>query len=132
MKSIQEFGAIYLHKAPVDGRKWIHGLAAIVESQMKVNAFGGGLFVFINRRKKIIELLYWDKSGFAIWMKRLEEERFRWPNKFEGDVVNMTPQQLSWLLDGFDITRMKPHATLTPSVMVVKSCQFLCKYPRRF
>jgi transposase len=112
MKSIHEFNCTYLHKAPVDGRKMINGLAAIVQSEMGTSPFGGGLFAFTSRRRDMIKLLYWDKSGFALWMKRLEKEKFRWPFKMDGDVVTLSSQQLAWLLDGIDITRMKPHATL--------------------
>lgn len=112
MKSIHDFENILLHKAPVDGRKMINGLAALCESQLGLNPFSGGIFVFINKRRDVIKLIYWDRSGFALWMKRLEEEKYRWPLKVEGDTVTLTSEQLYWLLDGIDITRMKPHATL--------------------
>ena len=84
----------------------------IVETAMSRSPFGGGLFAFTSKRRDMIHLLYWDKSGFAHWEKRLEKEKFRWPLKMEGEVVSLTPEQLSWLLDGLDITRLTPHATL--------------------
>lgn len=117
MKSVHEFGTILLHKAPVDGRKQINGLAAVVESAMGHSAFSGALFVFTTRRREFVKLLYWDKTGFALWVKRLEEEKFRWPLKMNGDVVTLTTAQLSWLLDGIDITHMKPHAPLAYSAV---------------
>ena len=116
-KSIHDFGAILLHKAPVDGRKMINGLAALCEGRLGTSSFSGGLFAFTNKRRDVIKLLYWDRSGFALWMKRLEEEKFRWPLKVEGDTVTLTSEQLAWLLDGIDITRMKPHATLAYSAV---------------
>ena len=112
MKSMHDFGSVFLHKAPIDGRKQINGLAAIVEGVMGQSPFGGALFAFTTRRRDFIKLLYWDKTGFALWTKRLEEEKFRWPLKMEGEVVTLTSEQLSWVLDGIDITRLKPHAAL--------------------
>ena len=117
MKSIHDFGSIFLHKATVDGRKQINGLAAIVESAMGQSPFGGGLFVFTTRRRDYVKLLYWNRSGFALWMHRLEEEKFRWPTKMDGDVIALTSQQLEWLIEGYDIMRMKPHATLAYSAV---------------
>jgi len=112
MKSIHDFEEIFLHKAPVDGRRQINGLAAIVKSEMGQNPLSGGLFVFIGKRRDVLKLLYWNKSGFALWMHRLEEEKFRWPVKMEGDTIVLSAQELAWLLDGLDITRLKPHQTL--------------------
>lgn len=117
MKSMHDFDSVLLHKTPVDGRKQINGLAAIVENAMGHNPFCGSLFAFTTRRRDFVKLLYWDKTGFSLWVKRLEEEKFRWPLKMDGDVVTLTTVQLSWLLDGIDIMRMKPHATLAYSAV---------------
>ena len=111
MKDIDEFEGIYLHRLPVDGRKGINGLVLLIESQMGC-ATSGSLFVFTNRRRDVVKIVYWDRSGFALWMKRLERERFRWPVKMGEDTVPLRAEQLSWLLDGYDIVQMKPHATL--------------------
>lgn len=112
MKPVNQFTEIYLHRLPVDGRKQINGLAAIVETGMGLDPFSEALFVFTTRKYDYLKLLYWNKSGFALWSYRLEEEKFRWPKKWEKDTVDLTHEQLSWLLDGYDIMRMKPHATL--------------------
>lgn len=117
MKDITKFSEIYLHRAPVDGRKWLNGLAAIIESEMGQSPFSGAIFAFTNRRRDVVKIVYWNKSGFALWMMRLEEEKFRWPVKHEGATIAVTPQQLEWLLQGYDITRMKPHATLAYSAV---------------
>ena len=117
MKSMHDFEAVLLHKAPVDGRKQINGLAAIVESAMGQSPFSGSLFAFTTRRRDFVKLLYWDKTGFSLWVKRLEEEKFRWPLKMEGDVLALTIEQLSWLLNGIDIMHMKPHAILAYSAV---------------
>lgn len=112
MKSMQDFERVYLHRLPVDGRKWINGLAEIIESTMELDAFDGSLFAFTNRRRSVIKLVYWDRTGFALWMKRLEEEKFRWPLKMTEETITLTPEQLSWLLEGIDLAKMKPHASL--------------------
>jgi transposase len=113
MKSIHEFSEIFLHRDPVDGRKAINGLASIVQSELGKNPFHGGLFVFTNKKRDVVRILYWDRSGFALWVKRLEQEKFHWPRKSKDDVVILSSAELSWLLDGFDITRMKPHQSLS-------------------
>lgn len=112
MKPVSAFTKCYLHRESVDFRKWIDGLAAIVGSEMKLDSFGEYLFAFTNRRRDKIKCLYWDRTGYAIWFKRLEEQRFQWPKKSDQTVVTLTPQQFEWLLDGYDIARMRPHETL--------------------
>ena len=112
MRSIHEFANICLHRSPIDGRKSINGLSSIAQHGMEKNPFHGGLFVFINKKGDMIRILYWDRSGFAMWMKRLEREKFSWPFSSDEDVISMSSTELAWLLDGFDITRMKPHQTL--------------------
>ena len=74
--------------------------------------FSGALFVFTSRKRDTIRLLYWDRTGFALWIKQLQSERFLWPKLLDGDVITLSVAQLEWLLDGLDITRMKPHETL--------------------
>jgi transposase len=113
MKSLRKFSAIYLHRAPVDGRKQINGLAALVEAEMGKSPMSGALFVFAGRRRDTMRLLYWDRTGFALWTKKLETEKFRWPAKMAGETIELTSQQLAFLLDGYDIARMRPHATLS-------------------
>jgi transposase len=114
---VRDFGEIFLHKAAVDGRKQINGLAQIVQGAMGKSPFGGALFVFTTRHREYVKLLYWNKSGFALWSYRLEEEKFRWPTKMDGDVIELSAQQLESLLQGYDIAPMRPHATLVYSAV---------------
>jgi transposase len=65
--------AVYLHREPVDFRKSINGLSVIVESDMAMSPFSGALYVFINRARDKLKLIYWDNSGFALFYKRLEK-----------------------------------------------------------
>jgi len=59
-----------------------------------------------------VKILYWERSGFCMWQKRLEKARFKWPRKAESDVIILSGQQLNWLLDGYDVMRFKPHERL--------------------
>ena len=69
MKMFVEPSDIYLHVGPVDFRKSINGLLTIIESELEMNAFTGALFLFTNRKQDKLKLLYWDKTGFALYYK---------------------------------------------------------------
>ena len=100
-----------LHRDPVDMRKSINGLSMIVIEEMGESFENDRLFVFVGRCGKRLKILYWDKSGFALWTKRLERERFRWPKTHEEEVVVTYSSELERLLYGFDIFQ-KPHVFL--------------------
>jgi transposase len=68
---------IFLCNTPVDLRKGFEGLGFLVESIFKETASCGAFFVFINRCRDMMKVLYWDGDGFAIWHKRLEKGRFK-------------------------------------------------------
>lgn len=103
---------VYLCIAPVDFRKSINGLSLIVEQALKLNPFESALFVFVNRQYNKIKILYWERNGFCLWYKSLQEQRFKWPKGVESDTVTLNGEQLNWLLDGFDLWRNEPHRTL--------------------
>lgn len=104
--------AVYLHREPVDFRKQINGLSVVVEQAMAQSPFARALFVFCNRRRNQLKVLYWDDSGFCLWQKRLEKAHFHWPRRHAEEVIELNQEQWNWLLRGFDINRMKPHETL--------------------
>lgn len=112
MSLCPRIGAVYLHREAVDFRKSINGLSAIVEQSMALDPYTGALFVFRNRRCDKLKVLYWDRSGFCLWYKRLERERFRWPRKHHDAVIYLSAEQLDWLLRGFDISQMQAHQKL--------------------
>ena len=96
-------GKVYLAVGSTDMRKAINGLSILVEQAMDLNPFSGDLFVFYNRKRTIIKILYWDHNGFCLWHKRLEEHRFKWPQTSK-DILMIGAEQLSWLLAGLDYT----------------------------
>lgn len=112
MRDIHHFTDFYLHRDPVDMRKQINGLALIVEQEMNADIFKVALFIFTNKRRNTVKIIYWDKSGFALWIKRLEKEKFKWPKNANKEKISLNAEQLRWLLDGYDLSKMKPHQEL--------------------
>jgi transposase len=104
---------VYLCREVVDMRRSIPGLSAFVEQELGLDPFARRLVVFCSRRRDKIKILYWERSGFVLWYKRLEKARFAWPAREATEsVVAMTGRELNWLLDGIDIFAVRPHAEL--------------------
>lgn len=103
--------AVVLCVAPVDFRKQITGLAELVQGDLGLNPFADAVYGFVNRRRNQCRLLAWERSGFVLWTKRLERERFVWPDGRDA-TVSLSVQQLNWLLDGLDLSRWRPHQAL--------------------
>ena len=118
MRPAHDLPEVYLCLAPVDFRKGMASLAALVETDMAISPFAARLFVFTNRRRNGVKILYWERNGFCLWQKRLEQERFHWLRREDDKAVtSIGGQQLNWLLDGYDIARMKPHKELKYSIV---------------
>jgi transposase len=107
---------ICLH--PVDFRKGINTLSILVESELEHDPFSERLFVFRNRSRDKVKILYWERNGFCLWQKRLEKDRFHWPDSNQDKVSVITGQQLNWLLDGYDIRAMQGHEKLQYSSII--------------
>ena len=103
---------VYLCREPIDFRKSINGLSVLVEQEWGLNPFGSALYVFINRQRNKIKVLYWHRNGFCLWLKRLEAEKFAWPRDRETATQMIGLHELEWLLEGFDLWANKPHKTL--------------------
>ena len=108
MKMFVGPAAIYLYRDVVDFRKSINGLIVVVEQQMQLSPFQDALFVFCNTKRDKVKILYWDRTGFALWYKRLEKHRFKWPNDVDLQHMHLSEQQLQWLLSGFDVIGHPP------------------------
>ncbi|RME60757.1 transposase [Candidatus Parcubacteria bacterium] len=105
---------VYIATEAVDMRKAINGLSILVERCMELNVFSGSMFVFTNRRRNLVKILYWDRNGFCLWQKRLEGQRFRWPEGGD-EVVEVSLRELRWLLDGLEIVQRGAHRKLNYS-----------------
>lgn len=92
---------IFIKPGITDMRKQINGLSTIVQEEMQPDLFSGSLFVFCNRTRKRLKILYWDRNGFCIWLKRLEKDKFPWP-KDQQDTVELSEDQLRMLFEGID------------------------------
>jgi len=112
MKRLLSLTEIYLHRDAVDFRKSINGLMVIVEQDMQHSPFAAALYVFCNKTRDKLKVLYWDNTGFALWYKRLEKDKFKWPRKHKEGVLSVSDEQWQWLLSGLDIQKMKTHPTL--------------------
>lgn len=99
---------VYLCTSPCDMRRSFDGLNALVTGSMQLDAFAGHLFVFANRRKDRVKILYWDRDGFAVWAKRLEEGTYAMPFGDEDEQRReITVQELGALLSGIDLNVAK-------------------------
>ena len=112
MKSYKEFSSIQLCVNPIDFRKGMYSLACAVQSQFDEPPFSGSLFLFVNKNRKNIRALYWDKTGFAMWCKALEKNCFPWPKKSDNKKFSLSQEQFNWLLSGIDPWKIKPHEEL--------------------
>ena len=77
MRPADDLDIVWLCRDAVDFRKGINGLSILVEEQLVRDPFCGQLFVFVNRKRDKIKILYWECAGFCMWQKRLERERFK-------------------------------------------------------
>ena len=112
MNWFNDLPAIYLHRAPVDFRKAVNGLYELVEQELSMNPFDDCLYVFCNRNRDRLKILHWDRTGFVLWYKRLEKEKFKWPLGEADAVIRVDEQALDWLLSGLAICPPKAHKTL--------------------
>lgn len=85
---------IYVHRAPIDMRKGRNSLAALAQQVMKVDPFGGALFIYVGRRFNALKILYWERNGFALWSKRIEStEKYHWPRLLAEEVVTVNAER---------------------------------------
>lgn len=92
---------VWLVAGVTDMRRGFDGLAAIVQTALDVNPFGGHVFVFRGKRGDLIKVLWWDGHGLCLFSKRLERGRFVWPQAAAGG-IHLSAAQLSMLLEGID------------------------------
>ena len=104
------FGAvpprIYIASKPVDFRKGLDGLAALVKEVLKLDPFYGAAFIFRAKSADRIKILIWDGSGLILIYKRLDDAKFRWP-RIEDGVMRLSPAQASALFEGLDWARVR-------------------------
>ena len=108
MRSARSFPKVYLHLGKVDFRKQAHGLALLVQQELRMSPMENALFVFVSKDRRRMRILYWDESGFALWYKLLEKERFPVPKRAD-QTLEIDAQTMDLILRGYDVLRSKPH-----------------------
>ena len=99
---------------PVDFRKQIDGLAALVAEALGADPFSGAIYVFRSKRNDRVKLLWWDGTGICLMTKRLEGGQFRWPPIQDG-TLPLTSAQLATLIEGLDWSRVERRDVVRPS-----------------
>ncbi|KGP77406.1 MULTISPECIES: IS66 family insertion sequence element accessory protein TnpB [unclassified Paenibacillus] len=108
---------VYLACGNTDLRKSIDGLAALVQGGLGLNPFSPCLFVFCNRGRDKLKMLYWEHNGFWLFYRRLERGTFRWPESRENKVT-ITYRELRWLLDGLSLTQQQAYKPVVAENML--------------
>ena len=105
---------IWFYREPVDFRRQIDGLMLIVADQLQLDPTSGHLFIFRNKSGNKIKMLWWERTGFWLFYKRLERGRFCFPSSGDATWL-LNKDQLGWLLSGLDITKHKQQTAITAS-----------------
>ena len=92
---------IYIKSGSTDMRKQINGLTIQVQEVMELDPFSEALFMFCNKKRKLLKIIYWERNGFWLFLKRLEKDKFPWPDNRE-EVEKITREELEMLLGGID------------------------------
>lgn len=101
---------------PVDFRKGMNGLAALVQQQLKTDPFSGVIYCFRSKRADRVKLVFWDGTGLCLFSKRLEQGKFRWPRIQDG-AMRLSAAQLATLLEGMDWKRVHVRHVARPQAV---------------
>ena len=113
MKTPFHFTKIYLYRHSVDMRKQIASLSVVVSELMEHSPFTDALFIFVSKNRKCIKAIYWDRSGFALWQKRSEKQKFFWPVHLEGKNIELSANDVEMVLNGVDLLNLRGHKKLS-------------------
>lgn len=111
MLSVGAHTKVYIARQALDFRKQIDGLSVYVQEVLELDPLSEHLFVFRNRNRDKIKVLYWHGNGFCLLYKRLSRGRFPWPNQGQA-VICCTVRELQWLLEGLDMRELVRQPTL--------------------
>ena len=98
--------SIFIVTGKTDLRKGIDGLARIIQQEYEMDVYDNALFLFCGTRRDRFKMLYWQKDGWLLLYKRIENGRLQWPRKKE-EVRQLSVQQIHWLLEGLSIHQPK-------------------------
>lgn len=103
----REARRILAYRHPVDMRRSFNGLMGLVQARLREDVLSGSLYVFFNRRGNLLKLLYWDRTGFCLFAKRLEHSRFVLPG--DSDTEELSPRAFELILDGISLDVRRRH-----------------------
>lgn len=103
---------IYVQLSPVDMRKAINGLTALIVDEFSMSPQSGDIFIFYNKRRDKVKAVYWDKNGFVLYYKRMDRFRFKFSKPSEDDSLEINANQLQWLFAGLDFQLMNEFSEL--------------------
>jgi len=109
MKFDLEKTRVFIRPGFTDLRKASNGLTVIIQEEMKEDPFSDSMYLFCSRNRRLLKAVYWDKTGFWLCQKRLEKDKYPWPNTAE-DARELSGEELKMLLAGIDF--FKAHQTL--------------------
>lgn len=95
---------IFIRPGVTDMRKSIYTLGYLVKSEMGLDLTSDSIFIFCNKRKDTMKILYWDGNGFCLWIKKLEKDRFPFPQS-EENAKELSREKFLWLLRGIDFRK---------------------------
>jgi transposase len=102
---VREVRRILAYRHPVDMRKSFNGLVALVRNALQEDPLSGSLYIFINRRRTYVKGVYWDRTGFCLFAKKLERGRFVLPG--DDETFELSEQAFQLLLDGIVLGRRR-------------------------
>lgn len=111
MLSLTHTCRYYLYRSPCDMRFGIYSLSGLVRNELGSDPLSGDVFVFIGKRANQIRLLQWDRDGFALYIKKLEQGTFEWP---QGKDTHISSHQLTLLLQGVMLKTVRLRKRYTP------------------
>lgn len=109
---------VYVSTRPTNMHKSFDGLSALVSGEMGLPPMGGHLFVFFGRRADQVKVLYWDRTGYCVWSKRLERGRFKVGRAMPGadGCVEIESAELALILEGIDLAGARRRSRWRPTV----------------
>jgi len=111
MLSLTHTCRYFLYRWPCDMRFGIYSLSGLVRNELGADPLSGDIFVFIGKRGNQVRLLQWDRDGFALYIKRLEQGTFEWP---EGEEIVLTRHQMTLLMEGVMLKSVRLRKRYSP------------------
>ena len=118
MLSDVQVNRVYLACGSTDLRKSIDALAVLVQEMLELDPFSPAMFVFCNRERDKLKILYWEHNGFWLYYRRLERGRFQWPAQGSLGALKVSRRELRWLLDGLSLEQHQAHPEVSANIII--------------